>query len=76
MSEDSVTVFAHPFLIKDSAKVAEQLVGVELDGGGHTGFRRNEWMLKARHKLDTGGEARHTLQLKLGYDCVPADRLG
>ena len=39
----------------------------ELDGGGHTGFRRNEWMLKARHKLDTGGEARHTLQLKLGY---------
>jgi Fe(3+) dicitrate transport protein len=39
----------------------------ELDGGGHTGFHRNEWMLKARHKLDTEGEARHTLQLKVGY---------
>jgi Fe(3+) dicitrate transport protein len=39
----------------------------ELDGGGHTGFRRNEWMLKAKHKLDTTGEARHSLQLKLGY---------
>ncbi len=39
----------------------------ELDGGGHTGFRRNEWMLKARHQLDMTGEARHSLQLKLGY---------
>ena len=41
----------------------------ELDGGGHTGFRRNEWMLKARHKLDfdADGDARHTLQLKAGY---------
>ncbi len=39
----------------------------ELDGGGHTGFRRNEWMLKARHDLDTEGSSRHRLQLKLGY---------
>ncbi len=39
----------------------------ELDAGGHTGFRRNEWMLKARHKLDTDGEGRHSLHLKLGY---------
>ncbi|MBN1208033.1 MAG: TonB-dependent receptor [Myxococcaceae bacterium] len=39
----------------------------ELDGGGHTGFRRNEWMLKARHQLDVTGDSRHSLQLKLGY---------
>jgi Fe(3+) dicitrate transport protein len=39
----------------------------ELDGGGHTGFRRNEWMLKARHALDTDGETRQSLHLKLGY---------
>jgi Fe(3+) dicitrate transport protein len=41
----------------------------DLDGGGHTGFRRNEWMLKARHKLDldSDGDARHTLSLKVGY---------
>ncbi|HYH98488.1 TonB-dependent receptor family protein [Hyalangium sp.] len=39
----------------------------ELDGDGHTGFRRNEWMLKARHRLDVGGPSRHSLQLKLGY---------
>jgi Fe(3+) dicitrate transport protein len=39
----------------------------ELDGGGHTGFRRNEWMLKARHELAVEGPSRHSLQLKLGY---------
>ncbi len=39
----------------------------ELDGGGHTGFRRNEWMLKARHTLAADDDSRHTLQLKLGY---------
>jgi Fe(3+) dicitrate transport protein len=39
----------------------------ELDGGGHTGFRRNEWMFKARHALAAGDDSRHTLQLKLGY---------
>ena len=39
----------------------------ELDGGGHTGFRRNEWMLKARHQLDVEGDSRQSLQLKLGY---------
>lgn len=39
----------------------------ELDAGGHTGFRRNEWMLKARHELDTEGDSRQSVQLKLGY---------
>ncbi len=39
----------------------------ELDGGGHTGFRRNEWMFKGRHVLDPDGESRHSFQLKLGY---------
>ncbi|MDY7226619.1 TonB-dependent receptor domain-containing protein [Hyalangium rubrum] len=39
----------------------------ELDEGGHTGFRRNEWMMKARHQFDSEGEFRHGLQLKLGY---------
>ncbi|MCP3140795.1 TonB-dependent receptor family protein [Pyxidicoccus xibeiensis] len=39
----------------------------ELDGGGHTGFRRNEWMAKGRYLLVPEGPARQTLQLKLGY---------
>jgi Fe(3+) dicitrate transport protein len=39
----------------------------ELDGGGHTGFRRNEWMLKARHRFGEDGPSRQSLQLKLGY---------
>ncbi|MDC0711369.1 TonB-dependent receptor [Stigmatella sp. ncwal1] len=39
----------------------------ELDSGGNTGFRRNEWMMKARHEFDPVGEARQSLQLKLGY---------
>lgn len=39
----------------------------ELDGGGSTGFRRNEWMMKARHQLDVEGDSRQSLQLKLGY---------
>jgi Fe(3+) dicitrate transport protein len=38
----------------------------EIDGGGDTGFGRNEWMLKARHRLGTLGP-KQTLQLKLGY---------
>ncbi|NTX33009.1 TonB-dependent receptor [Myxococcus sp. CA033] len=39
----------------------------ELDGGGTTGFRRNEWMAKARYRLVTEGEIRQSLNLKLGY---------
>ncbi|WP_370644069.1 TonB-dependent receptor domain-containing protein [Myxococcus sp. RHSTA-1-4] len=39
----------------------------ELDGGGHTGFRRNEWMAKGRYRLVPEGPARQSLQLKLGY---------
>ncbi len=39
----------------------------ELDGGGDTGFRRNEWMVKARHALDLEGPSRQSLQLKVGY---------
>jgi len=39
----------------------------ELDGGGHTGFRRNEWMAKGRYQLVPEGPARQSLQLKLGY---------
>jgi Fe(3+) dicitrate transport protein len=39
----------------------------ELDGGGPTGFRRNEWMLKARHRFSEDGPSRQSLQLKLGY---------
>lgn len=39
----------------------------ELDSGGNTGFRRNEWMVKARHEFEPVGEARQSLQLKLGY---------
>ena len=39
----------------------------ELDGDGHTGFRRNEWMAKGRYLLVPEGPARQSLQLKLGY---------
>ncbi|MBL9038643.1 MAG: TonB-dependent receptor [Archangium sp.] len=34
--------------------------------GGSTGFERTEWMVKGRHRLDTGA-LHHTLQLKLGF---------
>ncbi|WP_407667426.1 TonB-dependent receptor family protein [Myxococcus dinghuensis] len=39
----------------------------ELDGGGPTGFHRNEWMAKARYRLVAEGPVRQTLNLKLGY---------
>jgi Fe(3+) dicitrate transport protein len=39
----------------------------ELDGGGDTGFTRNEWMAKARYWLVPEGPVRQRLQLKLGY---------
>jgi Fe(3+) dicitrate transport protein len=37
----------------------------ELDGGGDTGYARNEWMWKGRYRLPT--DSRQDLQLKLGY---------
>jgi Fe(3+) dicitrate transport protein len=39
----------------------------QLDGGGNTGFNRNEWMAKARYRLVPEGPVRQSLQLKLGY---------
>ncbi|MCG5053086.1 MAG: TonB-dependent receptor [Myxococcales bacterium] len=39
----------------------------ELDGGGDTGFSRNEWMLKTRYLFNPGAETTHTLRAKLGY---------
>ncbi|HZI04555.1 MAG TPA: TonB-dependent receptor, partial [Archangium sp.] len=39
----------------------------QLDGGGDTGFTRNEWMAKARYRLVSEGPVRQSLQLKLGY---------
>lgn len=37
----------------------------QLDGGGNTGFYRNEWMLKARRRFDSE-QVRQSLNLKLG----------
>jgi len=34
--------------------------------GGNTGFQRNEWMVKGRHRIDVG-DFRHHFNLKLGY---------
>jgi Fe(3+) dicitrate transport protein len=34
--------------------------------GGNTGFERNEWMVKGRHRIEAGG-LRHQFLLKLGY---------
>jgi Fe(3+) dicitrate transport protein len=39
----------------------------ELDGGGDTGFDRNEWMFKARRVLGGGGSLFQELALKLVY---------
>lgn len=39
----------------------------DLDGGGNTGFHKNEWMAKARYRLVPDGPVRQSLQLKLGY---------
>lgn len=38
----------------------------DLDGGGPTGFTRNEWMVKTRYVLQEA-PAQHELELKLGY---------
>jgi Fe(3+) dicitrate transport protein len=39
----------------------------ELDGGGDTGFTRNEWMLKARRVLPSHAGVTGEVELKLGY---------
>lgn len=39
----------------------------ELDGGGDTGFSRNEWMWKGRYRLSSAPAASQHLGLKLGY---------
>ncbi len=39
----------------------------ELDGGGKTGFVRNEWMAKASYVLDSSARDRHMFGVKLGY---------
>ena len=39
----------------------------QLDGGGDTGFAKNEWMWKGRYLLSTDPRAVQTLGLKLGY---------
>ena len=39
----------------------------ELDGGGDTGFAKNEWMWKGRYLLSTDPRAFQTVGLKLGY---------
>ncbi len=39
----------------------------ELDGGGDTGFYRNEWMLKTRYILNPGAATQHTLRAKFGF---------
>ncbi len=39
----------------------------DLDGGGDTGFARNEWMVKGRYSPNPFSETPHEFQLKLGY---------
>lgn len=45
----------------------------ELDGGGDTGFTRNEWMAKAEWTPDPTAAERHVLKLKLGYSDEESD---
>jgi Fe(3+) dicitrate transport protein len=39
----------------------------ELDGGGDTGFAKNEWMWKGRYLVSTDPRATQSINLKLGY---------
>lgn len=39
----------------------------EIDGGGNTGFRRNEWMMKTAWASNPARDTRHQVELKLGY---------
>jgi Fe(3+) dicitrate transport protein len=45
----------------------------ELDGGGDTGFSRNEWMLKGRYDLGQVGETWNELELKAGFSNEDSD---
>jgi Fe(3+) dicitrate transport protein len=45
----------------------------ELDGGGPTGFTRNEWMAKASYNPDPRAEVQNELLLKLGYSDETSD---
>ena len=38
-----------------------------LDGGGDTGFYRNEWMVKANHVVDPYADVQHDFTVKLGF---------
>ena len=39
----------------------------DLDGGGDTGFARNEWMVKGRYSPNPDSDRPHEFQIKLGY---------
>jgi Fe(3+) dicitrate transport protein len=39
----------------------------QIDGGGNTGFEKNEWMWKGRYLLSTDPNAAQNVGLKLGY---------
>jgi Fe(3+) dicitrate transport protein len=39
----------------------------EIDGGGNSGFEKNEWMWKGRHVLSTDPNVLQSVGLKLGY---------
>jgi Fe(3+) dicitrate transport protein len=39
----------------------------QLDGGGDTGFEKNEAMLKAAYRSDPSARVRHTFEVKLGF---------
>jgi len=45
----------------------------ELDGGGDTGFARNEWMLKGRYDLGQVGDTWNELELKAGFSTESSD---
>lgn len=45
----------------------------DLDGGGSTGFTRNEWMAKASYNPDPRAEVQNEFLLKLGYSDEGSD---
>lgn len=45
----------------------------EIDGGGDTGFSRNEWMLKGRYDLGQVGDTWNELELKAGFSNEDSD---
>lgn len=66
---------AHAFVGYGNENMAVMLEGVQLssggfkqlDGGGPTGFRRNDVMLKTRLSTDPLALVQHAIELKLGY---------